>query len=315
MSYNLSATEDNIIFSAKTTVIEDDTSLKGLVSVTINNSFAINCVRVYAGENGLFVKMPQKKNRDGEYEDIVFPITKEAREQLINSVIDSYTAAVKIKAMSEKETEQFIEAYEIADSLGKPATAEETAIYKQLTNNSENDVLSKINFDVQLKAIDNDSIKAVGQITLNQSVVVKGVRVISGEKGLFVSMPNYQDKYGEYKDVSFPVTKECREQLSKAILHKYESITSIKKGVNLKDLGGKDDIEYHNSLNNSFAEKIMAALDESKIKYFAKIQEKTMIAINKSDSEIYKDTVSSLTESLKKEKEAEKAVKKQGKAR
>ncbi|MBR1442073.1 MAG: SpoVG family protein, partial [Firmicutes bacterium] len=77
---------------ANVTPINNDTALKGLATVYVNNSIAIGSVRIMESEEkGLFVKMPSKKNfRSGEYEDIVFPITKEAREQINNAVIEAY---------------------------------------------------------------------------------------------------------------------------------------------------------------------------------------------------------------------------------
>ena len=52
--------------------------------------------------------------------------------------------------------------------------------------------------------------------------VVTGIKVIDGKKGAFVSMPQYKSKDGEWKDSSFPITGEFREELSEAVLEAYE---------------------------------------------------------------------------------------------
>jgi len=59
-------------------------------SVTINDMIAINGIQVIDGKNGLFAQMPQTKDASGNYRDIAFPVTKELREQLNNSVLSKY---------------------------------------------------------------------------------------------------------------------------------------------------------------------------------------------------------------------------------
>lgn len=77
-----------------------DSALKALVDVTLNDEFVVRGVRVVEGENGPFVSMPQKKVGE-EYDQTFFPITKEAREQLHESVLKAYD--VKLAQVQEKE--------------------------------------------------------------------------------------------------------------------------------------------------------------------------------------------------------------------
>ena len=77
--------------------------------------------------------------------------------------------------------------------------------------------------DVKIFAIKgNDTLKANASITLNSGFLVSGLKVIKGKNGLFVTMPQYQNKYGEYKDSSFPLTKEIRDMISDKVLEAYE---------------------------------------------------------------------------------------------
>lgn len=62
---------------------------------------------------------------------------------------------------------------------------------------------------------------ANASIDLNGCFAVRGVKVVQGEHGPFVSMPSYKAG-GEYKDVCFPVTKEFREQLHTAVMGTYQ---------------------------------------------------------------------------------------------
>lgn len=74
-----------------------DSTLKAFASITIDDAICITGIRIVEGKNGLFMSMPQSKDNDGEYHDIVYPITKEAREELEAAVLDAYDDAAKPK--------------------------------------------------------------------------------------------------------------------------------------------------------------------------------------------------------------------------
>ena len=65
---------------------------------------------------------------------------------------------------------------------------------------------------------------AFASVTINDLVAINGIRVVGGEKGLFAAMPQTKDTNGEYRDIAFPVTKELRQQLNKAILDEYTAV-------------------------------------------------------------------------------------------
>lgn len=68
----------------------------------------------------------------------------------------------------------------------------------------------------------HDKLKAFANVTMNDCVLIKGVKVVQGEKGLYVSMPAYADKKsGKYFDQVFPVTQEDRNALNKSVLEAY----------------------------------------------------------------------------------------------
>ncbi|MEI6832116.1 MAG: SpoVG family protein [Candidatus Omnitrophota bacterium] len=64
-------------------------------------------------------------------------------------------------------------------------------------------------------------LKAFADISVS-GVVVKGLSVVDGSKGLFVSMPRHQGKDGKWYDTVYPSTKELREQLSQLVLTAYK---------------------------------------------------------------------------------------------
>ncbi|MFQ5815580.1 MAG: SpoVG family protein [Candidatus Hydrothermarchaeaceae archaeon] len=70
--------------------MEDTGNLKAYATVTLDESYVVHGIKVLEGETGLWVSMPASKNKKGEYKDVFHPITKEARESLVNAVIESY---------------------------------------------------------------------------------------------------------------------------------------------------------------------------------------------------------------------------------
>ena len=74
-----------------------DSNLKAFASITLDDAVCITGIRIVEGKMGLFVSMPQSKDNDGEYHDVAFPITKEAREEIQDAVLDAYDAAAKPK--------------------------------------------------------------------------------------------------------------------------------------------------------------------------------------------------------------------------
>lgn len=64
--------------------------------------------------------------------------------------------------------------------------------------------------------------KAIVSITLDNEFVVHDIKVIQGEKGLFVAMPSRRASDGEYRDIAHPINSQTREAIQNVILAKYE---------------------------------------------------------------------------------------------
>lgn len=79
--------------------------------------------------------------------------------------------------------------------------------------------------NVEVKKIENDSskFKGVATVYLNNSFVIKNIRIIEGEKGLFIAMPNRLVK-GKRIDICNPLNKETRKMFEDAILNKYKEL-------------------------------------------------------------------------------------------
>ena len=77
--------------------------------------------------------------------------------------------------------------------------------------------------DVRVRKVAKEGkLKAVVSITLDEEFVVHDIKVIEGEKGLFIAMPSKKSADGEYRDIAHPINSGTRERIQKFILEKYE---------------------------------------------------------------------------------------------
>ena len=78
--------------------------------------------------------------------------------------------------------------------------------------------------DVRIRKVEKEGkMKAVVSITIDEEFVVHDIKVIEGDKGLFIAMPSRKAADGEYRDIAHPINAETREQLQSVILDKYET--------------------------------------------------------------------------------------------
>ena len=74
-------------------VDKDDSKLKAVVSITIDDCFVVHDIKVIEGKDGYFISMPSKKTPDGLYKDIVHPINTATRESLSAQIIEAFKSA------------------------------------------------------------------------------------------------------------------------------------------------------------------------------------------------------------------------------
>ncbi|MDO4283732.1 MAG: septation regulator SpoVG [Eubacteriales bacterium] len=77
--------------------------------------------------------------------------------------------------------------------------------------------------DVRVRKIAKEGkMKAVVSITVDNEFVIHDIKVIEGEKGLFIAMPSKKSADGEYRDIAHPINVETRARVESAILERYE---------------------------------------------------------------------------------------------
>ena len=79
--------------------------------------------------------------------------------------------------------------------------------------------------DVRVRKVAKEGkLKAVVSITMDEEFVVHDIKVIEGEKGLFIAMQSKKAVDGEYRDIAHPINSETREKIQSIILENYEKV-------------------------------------------------------------------------------------------
>ena len=76
--------------------------------------------------------------------------------------------------------------------------------------------------DVKVFLRESNQLKAFVNIVIDDAFIVRNIKVIEGENGLFVAMPSRRVSSGEYRDIAHPINTETRNYLEKIILEKYK---------------------------------------------------------------------------------------------
>lgn len=174
-----------------------DKSVRAFATLVFGDSFKVTNVAVLEGKKGNFVSMPSFRTKERDeynnpvYKDVCNPITKEFREELYGDILELY------------------------DEMEQTGRAE---VKMEASDPEEPD------FTVRVTPFEREGSNMVGlaSIVLDESFSVGNVSVVQGKNGMFVAMPSYKAGNSRYRDVCFPVTKEFREKVNKAVLETYE---------------------------------------------------------------------------------------------
>ena len=77
--------------------------------------------------------------------------------------------------------------------------------------------------DVRVRKVEKEGkMKAVVSITIDQEFVIHDIKVIEGDRGLFIAMPSKRTADGEFRDIAHPINSDTRENIQKIILDSYQ---------------------------------------------------------------------------------------------
>jgi stage V sporulation protein G len=91
--------------------------------------------------------------------------------------------------------------------------------------------------DVRVFPVDEDKLKAFVSIVIDDCFVISDIKIISGQTGLFISMPSKKRKNGTFRDIAHPLNSETRRRIEERILARYEERLR-ERGTGA---GGRDD--------------------------------------------------------------------------
>lgn len=75
---------------------KEESRMKGIASILLDDCFAIHDIRIIEGEKGLFIAMPSRKTASGEYRDIAHPITPECRKMFEDAILEEYNKEINV---------------------------------------------------------------------------------------------------------------------------------------------------------------------------------------------------------------------------
>lgn len=82
---------------------------------------------------------------------------------------------------------------------------------------------------VSVRQVDMNKVKAIASITIDDDFVVHDLRVVEGERGLFVAMPSRKLPSGNFRDVAHPINSQTREMIQNVVLEEYKRFLETSK--------------------------------------------------------------------------------------
>lgn len=80
--------------------------------------------------------------------------------------------------------------------------------------------------DIRIRLVEKEDnrLKAVASITIDECFVVHDIKIVDGKDGLFISMPTKKTPDGKFRDIAHPIKQETREELENQIIAEYNKI-------------------------------------------------------------------------------------------
>ncbi len=103
--------------------------------------------------------------------------------------------------------------------------------------------------EVRVFLAEEDRLKAYVTVTFDNCFVVRDLKIINGNTGLFVAMPSKKKKDGSYKDIAHPINSDFRSYLEKLILDKYQDeMKMVEAGFPVRKASDMD-VDYDNDVS------------------------------------------------------------------
>lgn len=77
--------------------------------------------------------------------------------------------------------------------------------------------------EIRVTLRDEERLKGFANVTFDDAFVIRGMKIIQGNNGYFVSMPSRKRPDGTYQDIAHPVNKDMRQLIEQKVLEAYEN--------------------------------------------------------------------------------------------
>ncbi len=106
--------------------------------------------------------------------------------------------------------------------------------------------------EVRITIRNEKKLKAFASITFGDCFVVRGLKIINGSKGYFVSMPSRKRKNSTYQDIAHPINNQMRKCIEDAVLDTFENEIKSLTPEQLKERVSNEDTNYEEDLMPTF---------------------------------------------------------------
>lgn len=105
------------ITDVRVRLLNDSGKLKAVASVSFDDEFVVHDLKIVEGVNGLFIAMPSRRAKDGEFKDICHPINNDMRTKIETAIYKVYNELIDSQVDSEGETEAVSEEVETTEEI------------------------------------------------------------------------------------------------------------------------------------------------------------------------------------------------------
>ena len=95
--------------------------------------------------------------------------------------------------------------------------------------------------DVKVFLRESNQLKAFVNIVIDDAFIIRNIKVIEGDNGLFVAMPSRRVSSGEYRDIAHPINTETRNMIEHVIVEKYKEV--LQKALSSANAGSEKKVE------------------------------------------------------------------------
>lgn len=271
-----------LITNIKITKIEKETSLRANAEITLGSLLVVRNIKILEKHDQLILGMPSVKGHNEQYKDVVFPINANVRAAIERLLFNAYTLLADseensiyllLKDASNVEFEEIdINSYDITYGMVDYSALPTYPEFKRLCISA-----------IKIKRIQHATLKAVVDITLENRIVIKNIKVIC-KASPFIAMPSVHEH-----DIAFPINQESRDSLVALILGLYEEMDELNASSAIWNI--KDDTDNTNILvatSKNYCIISQVAIKESVIKQKSSKTPKASITPQNIDSHIEK---------------------------